>query len=377
MNNKLHILFLCGWYPSRVLPTNGDFIERHARAVSLKHKVTVFHMITDNNCIKNMEVVSTKEEHLTVHIAYIKPQKIILKKILLFWKAYKLLLGKTDTFDVIHLNEIFPFGIFARQTSKKRNIPYLISEHFTGFLKTSNFKFSFLKKFISKHIIRNADTVCPVSNYLSENMQELGFDGNYVTVANVVDTDLFIPKEKDNKILKLVHVSSLKDEHKNIKGMLRVAKLLDEQVNDFEWKFIGNNGIGFKEFLKELNIKNGKISFIDHQTQEELVTNLQNASVCISFSNYETFGIVIPEAIACGTPVIATNTGITIDFSEYDFCQVIPIKNEVLLLQEILNSKKTFANLEVEKMHHFIQQQFSKEVISNKFSLLYYQSLKR
>ena len=80
MNNKLHVLFLCGWYPSRVLPTNGDFIQRHAEAVSLNHDVSVIHLITDENCKQNIEIISKKENELNVHIAYLKPQKNYIKK---------------------------------------------------------------------------------------------------------------------------------------------------------------------------------------------------------------------------------------------------------------------------------------------------------
>ena len=46
LKKKLHILFLCGWYPSSILPQNGDFIMRHAKAVSNKHKVSVLHIIS-------------------------------------------------------------------------------------------------------------------------------------------------------------------------------------------------------------------------------------------------------------------------------------------------------------------------------------------
>ena len=46
MKKNLHILFLCGWYPSKVLPKNGDFIMRHAKTVSSKHTVSVLHIIS-------------------------------------------------------------------------------------------------------------------------------------------------------------------------------------------------------------------------------------------------------------------------------------------------------------------------------------------
>lgn len=377
MNNKLNVLFLCGWYPSRVSPTNGDFIQRHAEAVSLIHNVIIIHIITDKKSKKNIDLTSEVVNGIETHIAYLKHFKNPFKKVFYFIKAFKILLKKSGWIDIVHLNEIFPFGVFSLYLKWFKKTPFIITEHWTGFLITTNYKISFLKKIISKLIVKNASAVCSVSNYLSENMQKLSLKGNYVTVPNVIDTNLFISKKKEPKTLRLLHVSSLKDEHKNIRGMLRVAKLLDNQLDAFEWRFIGNNGKEYQDYLNNLDIKNAKISFIEHQTQEELATNLQEASICISFSNYETFGIVIPEAIACGTPVIATNTGVAIELQKESFCKVIPIKDEDALFQEILNYKETFSNLDKNEMHTFVKQQFSKKVISDKFSFLYYKSLKK
>jgi len=63
LTKKLHILFLCSWFPSRVLPTNGDFILRHAEAVATKHKVTAIHVITDEKLKSNIEVVMLTGDH--------------------------------------------------------------------------------------------------------------------------------------------------------------------------------------------------------------------------------------------------------------------------------------------------------------------------
>ena len=72
MTPKLHILFLCGWYPSRVLTNNGDFIQRHAEAVATKHNVSVLHIISDPNCINDIEYSFEKTNGVNTHIAYVK-----------------------------------------------------------------------------------------------------------------------------------------------------------------------------------------------------------------------------------------------------------------------------------------------------------------
>jgi glycosyltransferase involved in cell wall biosynthesis len=377
LNKKLHILFLCGWYPSRILPNNGDFIQRHAQAVSLKHKVTAVHIISDKNATETIEIDSKIIDGIQTHIAYIKHFKNPLQKGFIFLKAYRLLLAKVDTFDIIHLNEIFPFGILSLYSKWFQKKPFIISEHFTGYLESSNFKVPFFQKLISKYIVKKAGAVCTVSDNLTKDMKNAGYVGNFITVPNVVDTDLFLPKKKTFSFLKLIHISSLKDDHKNITGMLNVAKLLDDKLDYFEWDFIGNDGDEYSEYLTKLDIKKGKISFLEHQNHSEIVSHLQNVTICISFSNYETFGIVIPEAIACGTPVITTKTGIALSFSDVNYCKIIPIKNEKLLLDAILNHETLFANLDANKMHSIIKEQFSKDVISQKFSKCYNKTLKK
>ena len=209
MNNKLHILFLCGWYPSRVLPTNGDFIERHALAISLKHQVTVIHIITDKNVSNNLEIISTKEKQITTHIAYLKKTKNPIKKTYLYAKAFLRILGKIKNLDVVHLNEVYPFGIFSLYLKWFKNKPYIISEHHTGYHKPQAEKLTFTHKFISKIITKNATFICPVSNDLRDAMRALNLKGNYFRVPNVVNTDLFFPTENTNNTFIITHISNM------------------------------------------------------------------------------------------------------------------------------------------------------------------------
>ena len=168
MTKKLHIVFLCGWYPSKVLPTNGDFIERHAKAVSSLHKVTVFHIITDINATKKIEIDSNSLNGIDTHIAYLKQVKNPFLKAYLFLKAYKLLLTKVHHFDLIHLNEVFPFGLFCLYSTFFHKKKYIISEHFTGYLSFSKTKINYFHQQISKKTsIKSNYKKCPF--YLSCN----------------------------------------------------------------------------------------------------------------------------------------------------------------------------------------------------------------
>jgi len=87
LNKRLHILFLCSWYPTRVLPSNGDFIQRHAEAVALLHSVSLIHVITDKNLKKTLEITDNTSNNVRTLIAYIKQSKNPIAKTYRFYKG--------------------------------------------------------------------------------------------------------------------------------------------------------------------------------------------------------------------------------------------------------------------------------------------------
>ncbi|QNM84264.1 glycosyltransferase family 4 protein [Polaribacter pectinis] len=375
MNKKLHILFLCGWYPSRVYPNNGDFIQRHAEAVALKHKISILHIVSDENCSDTIEITSEEINGIETHIAYIKNTSNVILKLTLFWKAYFKLLKKIKPFDFVHLNEIYPFGIFALHLKWFQKKPFIISEHWTGYHFLLSKKINFLEKIISRKIAKEASFLCPVSNSLKEQMESLNIKGNYNVVPNVIDTSLFIPSNSKEKNYTIIHVSNLLDKQKNISGMLRVVKQLEKNIDNFTWKFIGGSKEKYQPLIDKLNFSTAKIEFINHISHNKLITHLQSSNLFVSFSNYETFGVVMVEAISCGVPVISTNTGILNELKLTDYCRIIPIKDEEKLLNEVLTMYNLNKTIDKEEMHAFVAKNYKKEIIANQFSELYFKAL--
>lgn len=376
MNQKLHILFLCGWYPSKVLPTNGDFIQRHAEAVNLQHQVSVLHIITDKTVTKKTQIDTKISNNITTHIAYIKPSTNPITKWIRFYKAYKKLLKKIDSISIVHLNTLFPFGVFALHLKWFKKIPFIISEHWTGYHKPQSKNISFFEKFISKTITKNAVFVCPVSIHLKKAMLQLGLKGNYSPVPNVVDTELFSLVDKKEKSFTIVHVSSMTDTHKNISGMLRVAKRLETEIGAFTWKFIGGPSDQFKPLIEQLNFKQDTIQFINHISQKELANHIQTAHLFVLFSNYENLPCVILEAFSCGIPVISTNVGGISEYFPDDFGFLIEKQNQYQLLEKINQMyHNPFSNSST--MHLYAAKKFSRKTIATHFSELYYKSIKQ
>src|SRR5262245_29742425 len=75
MNTTEHssyILWLPSWYPCRLTPIDGDFIQRHARAVSRFTPVHVVHFVRDKDgkVTKDVKVETTQSENLIETIIY-------------------------------------------------------------------------------------------------------------------------------------------------------------------------------------------------------------------------------------------------------------------------------------------------------------------
>ncbi|MDG1398175.1 MAG: glycosyltransferase family 4 protein [Polaribacter sp.] len=373
MKKKLHILFLCGWYPSRVLTNNGDFIQRHAEAVGKKQNVTVLHIISDKK-IKQKSIEFVKKNGVDTYIGYIKKTKNPILKAIRFYKVYKEVIEKIKAFDVVHVNSLFPFGIFALHLKRIKKTPFIVSEHWTGYHYPHSKNISFIQKIISKQIAQNASYICPVTDNLANSMQKTGLVGNYKKIPNVVDTNVFYPLEKTPEEYNIIHISSLLNEHKNITDMLKVAKSLEDKIGFFNWKFIGGTSEKFAKLIKELDFKIAKIEFIDHMPQTKIVHYLQSSDVFVLFSNYENLPCVILESFSCGIPVITTNVGGISEFFPDKFGKLIPPKNKKKLLNQLMFYNKS-KEIDKSKMHAYVVKHFSKQAIEEGFSKLYYKSI--
>jgi len=374
LNKKLHILFLNSWYPSRVLPINGDFIQRHAEAVSLKHQVTSIHIITDPNCKQSIEIVKNEINGINTIIGYIKQTQNPILKGYLFFRAYKKILREIDLIDIVHLNVLYPFGIFALHLKWFRKKPFIISEHWTGYQRHSNNSVGFFQKFTSKIITKNASYICPVSKNLEDSMILNGLKGNYKAIPNVVDTEIFVPKENENDRFTMLHVSSMINVHKNVKGILEVVSKIKENIPNIQLYLIGNNSNTYNSLIADLNL-NESVIVIDQIDHSRIVHYMQQSDVFILFSNYENLPCVILESFSCGLPVISTNVGGISEYFPDDFGKLIPKNDKNALLKAITSYHKTNVIHSKTKMHNYVKSHFSPVIICNNFTELYNESL--
>lgn len=374
MKKKLHILFLCGWYPSKVFETNGDFIERHAVAVAKKYKVTVFHIVSNPNSKKKLEIISELKNGVQSHIAYINASKNPFLKIYLFLIAFLKLLKKESEFDVVHLNELYPFGIFSLYLKWIQKIPFVITEHSTSYL--TNSRFPFFQRQITRLVLKNSARFCPVSYNLGKTIfQKFNIHVPYTIVPNVVNTDLFYPKFETLECFTMLHISSMKNEHKNISGLLKTVSEFSKNYANFKLILLGESSAKYKKEAADLGLTS-KIEFMNHIPHEEVPNLINKASIFLLFSNFENLPCVILESFSCGIPVISTDVGGIKEFFPSDFGKLIQPKDTTQLLNALLVFKDiSFSNEKKIKMHEFVKNTCGEEQVSRLFDEVYQNAL--
>ncbi len=138
------------------------------------------------------------------------------------------------------------------------------------------------------------------------------------TIHNSVDTQLFMPQIGPKDYLLFVgRMSKAKDNQgnfldpKGVSNAISVAQKTGERL-----KIVGNvEDPQFFETLVKPHLSD-KIEFVGEVTSEQTLTRqqmvalFQGAKAFINAINWEEpFGLVMAEALACGTPVIAFNRG--------------------------------------------------------------------
>ena len=140
--------------------------------------------------------------------------------------------------DIVHVNVTLPLGILAAALEMLYGIPYIVTEHFTGFSCQTKKLSSALQL---KLILNRAAAICPVSAKLRQSMELFYPSDKYRIVPNVINTDIFFPEhgKKPHAKKQLLHVSVLEEKRKKISGIIDALHDLLSIRNDFELHIIG------------------------------------------------------------------------------------------------------------------------------------------
>jgi glycosyltransferase involved in cell wall biosynthesis len=139
----------------------------------------------------------------------------------------------------------------------------------------------------------------------------LGVDPARVTAIPLgIDQTIFRPRpdiaRAGNRILT---TASADVPIKGLRFLIRAYAILLKDHPDLELVVIGKLRDGpAKVLIEELGLKD-KVQFISNLSREQVVEEYARATVCVTPSLYEGFGLPAAEAMCCGAPVLVTDGG--------------------------------------------------------------------
>jgi glycosyltransferase involved in cell wall biosynthesis len=391
-NPSKHVLFLARWYPDRYDPMPGLFIQRHAEAVALYHKVSLIyvHAKSPEEPIQNTEFEwITVNKVTTLRIYYGSPAfaKVPLLSpvikaiyyIVYHYKGFRLICEKSGKPDIVHVNVLTRLGVIALILKTMHGIRYIITEHWSRYLPVTGTYQGFWRKLITRLVVQKASAVTTVTANLATAMKSHGLNNqHYTVVANVADTRTLIPSTFIPDLpVTLLHISCFEDRSKNISGLLRVVKRLSETRNDFRIKMVGD-GQDFERMISysdSLGINKTIIEFTGLLEGAALISAFHQSHFLVMFSNYENMPVVINEAFCCGLPVVATKVGGIPEVVTPELGKLVNAGDEDDLSATLNYMIDNYMQFDRNTIHRFALENFSYPSIGEKFSGIYHDAL--
>ncbi len=300
MEDGLKVLVITNMYPSKTNKSFGSFVKVHTEA---------FKKYTD---VKQF-IVANREQRTDLLRLIHKYGNLMFKT--LFFSISK-------KFDVIHAHYAFPTGFIGLISKWITRKPLIITVHggdINILAKRNEIVFRLCKLSLDK-----ADALIAVSEDIKRKLTEhFDVDENKIHVTNMgVDTEIFKPLDKAecrekigfNKDKKMILFVGNLIPRKGVVYLIEAINLIKSYgIDKIECILLGSKVD--KKYVNSLYEKSRSskiddiIRFIDPVPYDEVALWMNAADIFVLPSQEEPFGLVALEALACGTPTIATAVG--------------------------------------------------------------------
>ena len=380
----MHVLIIPSWYPDTKKSISGSFFREQAVSLceaGLQVGVLSVQVYSIKKIFKISKKFGFKKEidcGVTTYRFYfpnIFPKfykaKILLIKLIgyLLYKYYACHQMKPD---IIHVHSVFYAGYIALKIKEKAKVPYIISEHNSGFHSDAYSKKQITSAFKP---YKESEKLLAVSTCLAQSMNRLYCEKLEWDVLHNSVSSIFEPKNtSNNKMDEFIffNVSSM-TKNKNVRIIIIAFSKIQKMHKNARLVIggIGSQHENLKKLAKELNIDR-KVSFTGKLSRSEVAVHMAASDCYVLSSNYETFGVVAIEALASGTPVITTKCGGPEDIVVNEKLGIVIEPNSEEQMSYALNyaikKRKEFSK---KLITTFCKNNFSQKIISKKTKDIY------
>ena len=213
--------------------------------------------------------------------------------------------------DILHFHTGSGGLFLFRRTEKK----VIVTTHTNTYLYQFRLSRRIIKLLLfplEKYTYQIADCIISVSTFIKKNIvDDYSISPEKIrSIPNGVHTVTFNENTSIDKLNKTILFTGRIDRNKGLEFLIDSLELLYPEHRELQLLIAGEGGYekAIRVFLKGKKIAPG-VHFLGWKNDRELVQLYNQATLYVLPSMSEGFGLTIIEAMACGCPVLATDSG--------------------------------------------------------------------
>lgn len=322
---KPHVLLVPSWYPTPTRPLSGIFFREQAIAL----RKAGFDVGVVAPILRSARYGLTKDSVFSKEIwaddcgvrtlwcelvAYPKLRRLNMMR----WlgagrRLFEMYVRRYGRPDIVHVHSILYAGVLAKIILKEYGIPYVITEHSTAFARGL---INHWQSKLIKDSVDSASCMIAVSKDFARLLQESYPStkaGDWKFVPNLVDISNFKYEYLDtsNRALNefVFFTAAFLTKKKGINYLIEAMAEKFQGSAVRLWIAGDGEERAALERLAQKNNIDSQIEFLGNLGRKEISRRMSLCDAFVLPSLYETFGVVLIEALASGKPVVATRCG--------------------------------------------------------------------
>lgn len=382
----MHILLIPSWYSTDRNPLRGSFIVE--QAIALKEAGFQVGLLVPPSKIRSFhgvdEVLQYRRTHpLDFSIGTTsglpvyrmnwwgwKASLLRKERLVIASELFNIYCNQRGSPDILHGHSILYGGYVAAGLGKMHHLPSVITEHASIFLSRGRI-LPDQEKCI-RSTLKLTDRMVTVSSVLAKKIKDLAPNLSVGVIPNMVDTDLFSPPETKpaKSPFKFVAVGALR----RIKGfpILIKAFCLAFRGQDAQLNLIGDGPMRRRlEKLVKKYDPHRQVVLCGSLPRPKVRDAIRDSHVLVSSSHQETFGITLIEALSCGKPVVATESGGPIEIVKPHNGQLVHVNNVYELCSALKDIRKDYDKYDSRKIRSDCVEKYSRKAVTNQLATVY------
>lgn len=383
----MHLLIIPSWYPTFENTISGIFFREQAHAlkragfqvgvIAPLQKSFRKHLTYDGTWPTGFDLELDHDIPTIRHYSFkVLPKQFQLNDLLWLRNGRRLFQRykkKYGTPDLIHAHATLWAGILACQLKQQSDIPYIITEHSASFAR-GLVKGIELRK--AKRAISNANAGITVSPQLGELLKnKIGSPNKgwqwIPNMTEVVSTKQMLTLSNNKKQFCFLNIA-LMTKNKSQDNLLHAFATQFKEQNNISLRIGGEGELrsSLEKLSKNLSIQE-QVKFLGMLDRSQVAAEMKQCDAFVLSSHYETFGVVLIEALCNGKPVIATACGGPECIVNQENGYLVPVGDIPALGKAMVTLYKNhhlFNNYKIAKDCHSI---FGETAVVQKISALY------